>query len=79
MYVSYNLKLFLLLKNYSLMAKRLWTREELFLKLNLYLIMPFKKLHSGTPVQEKRLLNFLQIQFSESEKQLCSLYNPKFP
>ena len=29
--------------------KRLWTREELILALNLYLKLPFGKLHSGTP------------------------------
>lgn len=29
--------------------RRLWTREELILALNLYLKLPFGKLHSGTP------------------------------
>ena len=29
--------------------KKLWTREELILALNLYLKLPFGKLHSGTP------------------------------
>ncbi len=31
------------------MEKRLWTREELILALNLYLKLPFGKLHRGTP------------------------------
>ncbi len=31
------------------MAKNLWTREELILTLNLYLKLPFGKLHSRTP------------------------------
>lgn len=31
------------------MANKLWTREELILALNLYLKLPFGKLHSGTP------------------------------
>ena len=30
-------------------TKRLWTRDELILALNLYLKLPFGKLHSGTP------------------------------
>ncbi len=30
-------------------AQRLWTRDELILALNLYLKLPFGKLHSGTP------------------------------
>lgn len=30
-------------------AKNLWTREELILALNLYLKLPFGKLHTGTP------------------------------
>lgn len=30
-------------------ARRLWTRDELILALNLYLKLPFGKLHSGTP------------------------------
>lgn len=29
--------------------RRLWTRDELILALNLYLKLPFGKLHSGTP------------------------------
>lgn len=31
------------------MERRLWTREELILALNLYLKLPFGKLHHGTP------------------------------
>jgi putative restriction endonuclease len=31
------------------MERRLWTREELILSLNLYLKLPFGKLHHGTP------------------------------
>jgi putative restriction endonuclease len=31
------------------MKRRLWTREELILSLNLYLKLPFGKLHHGTP------------------------------
>ncbi len=31
------------------MAKNLWTRDELILALNLYLKLPFGKMHSGTP------------------------------
>ncbi|MEN9523818.1 MAG: hypothetical protein RL065_2195 [Bacteroidota bacterium] len=31
------------------MAKNLWTREELILAFNLYLKLPFGKLHSRTP------------------------------
>lgn len=31
------------------MKRRLWTKEELILALNLYLKLPFGKLHSGTP------------------------------
>jgi putative restriction endonuclease len=35
---------------FAIMAERnLWTREELILALNLYLKLPFGKLHSGTP------------------------------
>lgn len=30
-------------------ARKLWTRDELILALNLYLKLPFGKLHSGTP------------------------------
>jgi len=30
-------------------VRRLWTRDELILALNLYLKLPFGKLHSGTP------------------------------
>ncbi len=30
-------------------ARRLWTKDELILALNLYLKLPFGKLHSGTP------------------------------
>ena len=30
-------------------VKKLWTRDELILTLNLYLKLPFGKLHSGTP------------------------------
>ena len=29
--------------------RKLWTRDELILALNLYLKLPFGKLHSGTP------------------------------
>lgn len=29
--------------------RRLWTRDELILALNLYLKLPFGKLHSGNP------------------------------
>ncbi len=29
--------------------RKLWTRDELILSLNLYLKLPFGKLHSGTP------------------------------
>lgn len=32
-----------------MVERRLWTREELILSLNLYLKLPFGKLHSGTP------------------------------
>lgn len=31
------------------MERKLWTREELILALNLYLKLPFGKLHHGTP------------------------------
>jgi putative restriction endonuclease len=30
-------------------ARKLWTKDELILALNLYLKLPFGKLHSGTP------------------------------
>lgn len=32
-----------------MVERKLWTREELILALNLYLKLPFGKLHSGTP------------------------------
>lgn len=32
-----------------MVERRLWTRDELILALNLYLKLPFGKLHSGTP------------------------------
>ena len=35
------------------MTKRLWTREEMILAFNLYLKLPFGKLHTRTPeIQE---------------------------
>jgi len=41
------------------MKRRLWTREELILALNLYLKLPFGKLHSRTPevINLARLIN----------------------
>ncbi len=41
------------------MKRRLWTREELILALNLYLKLPFGKLHSRTPevIQLANLIN----------------------
>lgn len=41
------------------MERRLWTKEELILTLNLYLKLPFGKLHHGTPeiVHLAKLLN----------------------
>ncbi|MFY9151163.1 MAG: HNH endonuclease signature motif containing protein, partial [Prolixibacteraceae bacterium] len=41
------------------MERRLWTREELILALNLYLKLPFGKLHHGTPeiIHLAKLLN----------------------
>jgi len=39
-------------------SRRLWTRDELILALNLYLKLPFGKLHSGTP-EIIRLANIL--------------------
>ena len=35
--------------NNQTIERRLWTREELILALNLYLKQPFGKLHHGTP------------------------------
>lgn len=35
------------------MARRLWTREEFILALNLYLKIPFGKMHSRNPEIQK--------------------------
>jgi putative restriction endonuclease len=40
-------------------TRKLWTRDELILALNLYLKLPFGKLHSGTP-QIIHLANILR-------------------
>lgn len=41
------------------MERRLWTRDELILALNLYLKLPFGKLHHGTPeiIQLAKIIN----------------------